>query len=209
VLTVIPFRAEGKSRLPEDLRREVALAMLGDVVEVALAVGDVRVVTGDTMVTPYGGGTWGSRGAGIGGEATIQSGKALKENILKVAAVVLETDALDEGRPADGDEHQVAVGRLAVPEVHGEVRAVVVDLRALLRKVLRDPPLAERLLELLRGVLVLGRDQVRQHLDDRDLGAEAVEDRGELAADDPAPEDHESRGHLGGGQEPRRVDAAG
>ena len=52
-------------------------------------------MTGDTMVTPYGGGTWGSRGAGIGGEATLQTGKALKENILKVAAVVLEVDALD------------------------------------------------------------------------------------------------------------------
>ncbi len=46
------------------------------------------------MVTPYGGGTWGSRGAGIGGEATLQTGKALKENILKVAAFVLEVDAL-------------------------------------------------------------------------------------------------------------------
>jgi len=64
----------------------------------ATAVGvpmqDVRVVTGDTMVTPYGGGTWGSRGAGIGGEATLQSGKALKANILEVAATVLEVDAL-------------------------------------------------------------------------------------------------------------------
>lgn len=47
MLTVIPFRAEGKSRLPEEVRREVALAMLGDVVEAALAVGDVRVVTDD------------------------------------------------------------------------------------------------------------------------------------------------------------------
>jgi aerobic carbon-monoxide dehydrogenase large subunit len=62
---------------------------------VGVPIDDVRVVTGDTMVTPYGGGTWGSRGAGIGGEATIQTGKALKENILKVAAVVLESDALD------------------------------------------------------------------------------------------------------------------
>jgi carbon-monoxide dehydrogenase large subunit len=64
----------------------------------ATAVGvpfaDVRVVTGDTMVTPYGGGTWGSRGAGIGGEATLQTGKALKENILKVAAVVFDVDPL-------------------------------------------------------------------------------------------------------------------
>ena len=47
MLTVIPFRAGGKTRLPEDLRREIALAMLGDVVEVALSVGDVRVVTDD------------------------------------------------------------------------------------------------------------------------------------------------------------------
>jgi 2-phospho-L-lactate/phosphoenolpyruvate guanylyltransferase len=47
MLTVIPFRKEGKSRLPEDLRREVALAMLGDVVETALTVGEVRVVTDD------------------------------------------------------------------------------------------------------------------------------------------------------------------
>ncbi len=61
---------------------------------VGVSLEDVRVVTGDTMVTPYGGGTWGSRGAGIGGEATLQTGKALKENILKVAAVVLDVDAL-------------------------------------------------------------------------------------------------------------------
>ena len=47
MLTVIPFRSEGKTRLPEALRREVALAMLGDVVEAALGVGSVRVVTDD------------------------------------------------------------------------------------------------------------------------------------------------------------------
>jgi 2-phospho-L-lactate guanylyltransferase (CobY/MobA/RfbA family) len=47
VLTVIPFRAGGKSRLPEELRREVALAMLGDVVEAAVSIGEVRVVTSD------------------------------------------------------------------------------------------------------------------------------------------------------------------
>jgi carbon-monoxide dehydrogenase large subunit len=61
---------------------------------VGVPIEDVRVVTGDTLVTPYGGGTWGSRGAGIGGEATLQSGKALRENILKVAAVVLDVDPL-------------------------------------------------------------------------------------------------------------------
>jgi carbon-monoxide dehydrogenase large subunit len=64
---------------------------------VATAVGvrmeDVRVLTGDTDTSAYGGGTWGSRGAGIGGEAAFQSGKALKHNILTVAASVLQTEA--------------------------------------------------------------------------------------------------------------------
>jgi carbon-monoxide dehydrogenase large subunit len=53
----------------------------------------VRVVTGDTDVTPYGGGTWASRGAGIGGEAVLLAGQALRANILKVAAILLKRDA--------------------------------------------------------------------------------------------------------------------
>lgn len=61
---------------------------------VGVPIEDVRVVTGDTLVVPYGGGTWGSRAAGVGGEATLQSGKALRENILKVAAAVLDVDPL-------------------------------------------------------------------------------------------------------------------
>lgn len=47
VPVIVPFRAGGKTRLPEGLRAEVALAMLGDVLEAATAVGDVRLVTGD------------------------------------------------------------------------------------------------------------------------------------------------------------------
>jgi len=66
---------------------------------VASAVGvrleDVRVVTGDTLVTPYGGGTWASRGAGIGGEAALQSGKALRQNVLLVAAAILGCEPED------------------------------------------------------------------------------------------------------------------
>ena len=42
--------------------------------------------------TPYGGGTWASRGAGIGGEAVLQAGKALKSNILDIAAAILSVD---------------------------------------------------------------------------------------------------------------------
>lgn len=50
----------------------------------------VRVVTGDTDNTPYGGGTWASRAAGIGGEAAWQAGKALRANVLAVAGSILQ-----------------------------------------------------------------------------------------------------------------------
>jgi carbon-monoxide dehydrogenase large subunit len=50
----------------------------------------VRVVMGDTDNTPYGGGTWASRAAGIGGEATWRSGKALRAQVLDVAASILQ-----------------------------------------------------------------------------------------------------------------------
>ena len=59
---------------------------------VGVSMDRVRVITGDTAVTPYGGGTWASRGAGIGGEAVLQAGKALKSNILDVAAAILQAD---------------------------------------------------------------------------------------------------------------------
>jgi len=59
---------------------------------VGVSIDQVRIVTGDTQVTPYGGGTWASRGAGIGGEAVLQAGLALKERILEVAAVILKRD---------------------------------------------------------------------------------------------------------------------
>ena len=65
---------------------QIAATVLG------LTMDRVKVVTGDTEVTPYGGGTWASRGAGIGGEAVLQAGKALKSNILDVAAAMLQVD---------------------------------------------------------------------------------------------------------------------
>ncbi len=50
----------------------------------------VRVILGDTDNTPYGGGTWASRGAGIGGEAALQAAKVLRKNMLDVAAAILQ-----------------------------------------------------------------------------------------------------------------------
>src|SRR5687767_7460830 len=59
---------------------------------VGVTMEKVKVITGDTGVTPYGGGTWASRGAGIGGEAVLQSGRALRANILDIAAAILKVD---------------------------------------------------------------------------------------------------------------------
>ena len=53
----------------------------------------MRVILGDTDNTPYGGGTWASRGAGIGGEAALQAAKVLRSNILDVAAAILQSTA--------------------------------------------------------------------------------------------------------------------
>ncbi len=52
--TVIPYRGDAKRRLPSELRAAAAVAMLGDVVAAALAVGRVVVVTDDSVVVPPG-----------------------------------------------------------------------------------------------------------------------------------------------------------
>jgi carbon-monoxide dehydrogenase large subunit len=63
--------------------------IVGSVLGVPMA--RVRVILGDTDNTPYGGGTWASRGAGIGGEAALQATKILRRNILDVAAAILQS----------------------------------------------------------------------------------------------------------------------
>jgi carbon-monoxide dehydrogenase large subunit len=62
---------------------------------VGVPMGRVKVITGDTEVTPYGGGTWASRGAGIGGEAVLQAGRALRENLRSLAGVLLHKTAAE------------------------------------------------------------------------------------------------------------------
>ena len=52
----------------------------------------VKVITGDTDAVPYGGGTYGSRGAGIGGESARRAGEALRDEILDVAGTLLQAD---------------------------------------------------------------------------------------------------------------------
>ena len=62
---------------------------------VGVSIADVRIITGDTAVTPYGGGTWASRGAGIGGEAVLLAAQALQENILRLAGAILQRDTAE------------------------------------------------------------------------------------------------------------------
>jgi 2-phospho-L-lactate guanylyltransferase len=63
---VIPYRGDAKRRLPSTLRAAVALAMLGDVVDAALAVGRVLVVTDDPAVVPSGADAVLDPGEGLG-----------------------------------------------------------------------------------------------------------------------------------------------
>jgi carbon-monoxide dehydrogenase large subunit len=97
----------------ESLTAQIVASVLGVPME------RVRVILGDTDNTPYGGGTWASRGAGIGGEAALQAGKQLRLNILATAATILqaEPDALDivDGKIVDADSgtERMPLGELA------------------------------------------------------------------------------------------------
>ncbi len=75
---------------------ETALAQIV-AATLGLALDDVEVASGDSREAPYGGGTYGSRGAALGGEAALRAARQLKANVLAIAGAVLQTapDALD------------------------------------------------------------------------------------------------------------------
>jgi carbon-monoxide dehydrogenase large subunit len=79
----------------------------------------VAVLSGDTAVVPYGGGTWASRGMPIGGSATLLAARALGERIRTIAASLLEAHAADielaDGRAAvrGSPERGLSFGDLA------------------------------------------------------------------------------------------------
>ncbi len=81
---------------------------------VGVPIDRVRVITGDTLTTPYGGGTWACRGAGIGGESALQAGMAVKAAALKVAGAMLQAapEALDL---VDGEIVERASGQARMP----------------------------------------------------------------------------------------------
>ena len=63
--------------------------------ELGMAIESVSVLSGDTSVVPYGGGTWASRGMPIGGAATLRAAGLLGERIRRVAANLLEASPAD------------------------------------------------------------------------------------------------------------------
>jgi len=104
----------------ESLTAQIVGSVLG------ISMDRVRVILGDTDNTPYGGGTWASRGAGIGGEAALQATKILRKNILDVAAAILQSS------PAELD----IVNNAIVNVVDGSSR---IDLKELSRIVYFRP----------------------------------------------------------------------
>lgn len=94
-------------------------SMTAQIVASALGVSmeKVRVILGDTDNTPYGGGTWASRGTGIAGEAALQAAKVLRGNILATAAAILQ------GKPDDFD---IVDGMIV--DAHGQQRIELNEL---------------------------------------------------------------------------------
>lgn len=85
---------------------------------VGVPVRSVKVTSGDTATVAHGGGAWASRGAAIGGEAAWGAGRALRAEIVRGAAALLQVapDSLDV---RDGDIVDAATGttRLGVGEL--------------------------------------------------------------------------------------------
>lgn len=97
--------------------------MLAQIAADTLGIGLAQVVvsTGDTRTTPYGGGTWASRGAGIGGEAMLLACRALREQVLEIAAAVLQRPAaglaIAEGVVHDPDDPQARLNLRQIGEL--------------------------------------------------------------------------------------------
>ena len=70
-------------------------AVVNQVISEVLGVpsNEINIVMGDTATTPFGGGTWASRGTAIAGEACLLAATEMRAKILEVAAAVLEQPA--------------------------------------------------------------------------------------------------------------------
>jgi carbon-monoxide dehydrogenase large subunit len=75
---------------------------------------DVAVISGDSALCPVGGGSWGSRGAALAGEAALRAAGALRRNILAIAAGLLQRGP-DDLEIREGDVVDAASGTVHMP----------------------------------------------------------------------------------------------
>jgi hypothetical protein len=121
---------------------------------------------------------------------------------LHVAALEFELGAASEqalgvGGDADGGEQHVGLdlhALVALDEVNFHAVFADAEVFALGVHVNLDALLLEGAMHGLGGVLVLDREHVGQHLDESDLGAEGVEEVGELHADGAGADDGDGLG---------------
>ncbi len=103
VLCAVGVTEQGQGA--DTVMRQIAATAVGVPAE------SVRVISGDTDATPYGGGTYASRATAIGGEATLLAGRALRAEILRIAGALLQAgpETLDI---AVGDVVDAGTGRV-------------------------------------------------------------------------------------------------
>lgn len=84
-----------------------------------ISLDDVEVISGDSALSPMGGGSWGSRGAALGGEVAMQAARTLRTNLLSIAGCLLQKSPNDlelrNGVVVDGvrGSHHMTVAELA------------------------------------------------------------------------------------------------
>ncbi|MGN6460069.1 MAG: xanthine dehydrogenase family protein molybdopterin-binding subunit, partial [Pseudolabrys sp.] len=89
--------------------------------ELGVAPDAIEIITGDTLVTPLGGGAWASRGVSLGGEAILRAARRLKSNILTVAGSLLQTDPASL-QLENGTVHNAAgLAQMSLADVAGTV----------------------------------------------------------------------------------------
>lgn len=91
--------------------------IVGD--RLGVGMDDIAVsFSGDTAVTPYGGGAWASRGLTIGGEAAWRAADALADSLCSLAAAILQTgpETLEVG-PGGIRDRQSGEVRMGLAEV--------------------------------------------------------------------------------------------
>jgi 2-phospho-L-lactate guanylyltransferase len=128
---VVPYRANGKSRLPEPVRAELALAMLADVVTACVAAAPTTVVTDDgaagRLAEDLGAATAADpgegQGAAVGAALAALDGPVLVVNAdvpcavprdLRTLAEIGEAGALGVVEAADGTTNALALPHTTV-----------------------------------------------------------------------------------------------